>query len=133
MKYNEVKLPSNKKFGFFFSVIFLAVCIYFFLTKVLFASFIFGIFSFFLFVITLIKPNILTYFNKLWMKFGLILGIIISPIILGIIFFGLFVSTAIIMRIFGRDLLNLKFKKKVTYWKSREVSNTSKINFNKQF
>ena len=82
--------------------------------------------------ITLINDNLLLPLNKLWMSFGLLLGKIISPIILGIIFFGLFTPYGIILRLIGRDELNLKLKKTNSYWKHR-VNNLSQTNFNKQF
>jgi hypothetical protein len=58
----------------------------------------------------------LTPLNKLWFRFGLLLGKIVSPLIMGIIFFFVVTPTAFIMRIIGKDLLNLKFNNKKTYW-----------------
>ena len=57
--------------------------------------------------------------NKLWMQFGLLLGMIVSPIILGLIFFGLFTPIAMLMRISGRDELRLKLTEKASHWISR--------------
>ena len=54
--------------------------------------------------------------NKLWFKFGLFLGKIISPVIMGIIFFFVVTPIAISMRLFKKDLLNLKFKENKSYW-----------------
>ena len=64
----------------------------------------------------LIKSKILTPLNKIWFKFGLILGKIVSPIIMGVIFFLVVTPTALIMRLVGKDLLNLKFNKHKSYW-----------------
>ena len=83
-------------------------------------------------VITLIHPNALTFLNKLWMQFGLLLGKIINPIILGIIFFILITPYSLVMRIFGRDELMLKFKNKKSHWKTREQLK-SQTDFKKQF
>ncbi len=59
-----------------------------------------------LLVITLLKENLLLGLNKLWMRIGFLLGMIVSPIILGIIFFGLVTPYGVVMRIFGRDELD---------------------------
>ena len=71
-------------------------------------------------LVTLIKSDALLPLNKLWMRFGLILGSIVSPIVLGIIFFGLFAPIAILMRLSGRDELRLKFIQKTSHWISRD-------------
>lgn len=70
-------------------------------------------------LVTLIKNDALLPLNKLWMRLGLLLGMIVSPIVLGIIFFGLFTPIAILMRLSGRDELRLKFTQKTSYWISR--------------
>ncbi len=132
MKYSEIKLPSNRKFGFFFSTIFLLasfysyfidseIMVYLFLT-------IFGI----LLIITIINADILFPLNKLWMKFGILLGMVFGPIVMGIIFFGIFTPIAVLMRFLGRDELRLRLKKQKTYWINRQTLN--KIDcFKKQF
>ena len=119
MNLTNVKLPSNKKFGFFFSLLFFIGCIYFYYVGIHLIFYIFGTLSITLFVITLIKSDLLLPLNKLWMRFGLLLGIIVSPIVLGIIFFGLFTPIAILMRLSGRDELRLKFSPKVSHWITR--------------
>jgi predicted Co/Zn/Cd cation transporter (cation efflux family) len=68
----------------------------------------------------------------MWMKFGILLGIIISPIVMGIIFFGIFAPIAILMRLFGRDELRLRFKKNKGHWISRDAS-TEFYSFKNQF
>ena len=67
-------------------------------------------------ILGLINSKVLTPLNKLWFKFGLLLGKVVSPLIMGIIFFFVVTPTAFIMRIIGKDLLNLKFNNKKTYW-----------------
>ena len=79
-----------------------------------------------------INPKILLPLNKLWMKIGILLGMIVSPIIMGLIFFGIFTPIAFFMRLFGRDELRLRFKKKETHWISRNNFNVFDF-FNKQF
>ena len=66
------------------------------------------------------------------MKFGILLGVIINPIIMGIIFFGIFTPIAVLMRFFGRDELRLNFKKRKTHWINRETLNKFDF-FKKQF
>jgi hypothetical protein len=83
-------------------------------------------------LVTLIKSDALLPLNKLWMRFGLLLSMIVSPIVLGVIFFGLFTPYALIMRIFGRDELRLKIKKGETHWKSRSQT-MPQTDFTQQF
>ena len=65
----------------------------------------------------LLNSKILTPLNKLWFRFGLFLGKIISPIIMGVIFFLVVTPIGLLMRFFGKDVLNLKLnKKKSSYW-----------------
>ena len=59
---------------------------------------------------------ILTPFNKLWMKFGLLLGKIVAPFVMGIVFFLVVTPISILLRIFKKDVLNLKKSNASTYW-----------------
>jgi len=111
-KINQISLPSNKKFGFFFSFIFFILALYFFLEIKLTYSYFFAALCIFFILISFFKSNILLPLNKLWMRFGLLLSLIISPIILGIIYFIIFTPIGIFMKLFGRDELFLKNKKK---------------------
>ena len=112
---DEVKLSSNRNFGVVFFIVFLLIGLYPLLKGndlriwSLIISFIF-------LALGLINSRILTPLNRLWFKFGLLLGKFISPIIMGIIFFIVVTPIGIIMRLFNKDLLNLKFNKKETYW-----------------
>ena len=112
---DEVKLSSNRSFGVVFFIVFLLIGLYPILKGndlriwSLIISFIF-------LSLGLINSRILTPLNRLWFKFGLLLGKFISPIIMGIIFFIVVTPIGIIMRLFKKDLLNLKFNEKETYW-----------------
>ena len=119
MKFTKVELPSNKKFGFFFTLVFTFAAVYFFFKDSSIWAYTFTLTSVILLLITLIKAEVLLPLNKLWLRFGLLLGMIVSPIVLGIIFFGLFTPIAFLMRIIGRDELRLKFKDKTSHWISR--------------
>jgi hypothetical protein len=132
MKLSEVKLPSNRKFGFFFSTIFLLASLYSYYIDSEIMAYVLGTLCGIFLVITIINAKILLPLNKLWMKFGVLLGMIVSPIIMGIIFFGIFTPIAIIMRLAGRDELRLRFKKKKTYWIKRKTS-IEIDSFKKQF
>ncbi len=121
MNLSEVKLPSNRKFGFFFTAVFLIAAGYFWNNASTAIAHTFATLSALFFVITLFKADILLPLNKLWMRFGLLLGMIVSPIVLGLIFFVLFTPIAFAMRIFGRDELRLRFKGKSSHWIKREA------------
>ena len=89
VKSSAVKLPSNKKFGYFFSAIFLIVATYLLYSANKTVGYVLVILALLSFVTTLINADVLLPFNKLWMRLGLLLGKIISPIVLGIIFHSL--------------------------------------------
>tara|TARA_B100001964_G_C14139421_1_gene556665 strand:+ start:101 stop:502 length:402 start_codon:yes stop_codon:yes gene_type:complete len=126
-------LPSNRKFGFFFAAIFLILGSYFFYKDFNKLSVCFLILSILLILITFLKEDLLLPLNKLWLKLGLLLGKIISPIILGFIFFILFSPLGIIMKIFGRDVLRLKKHRRKTYWKNRKPVGPDRESFKYQF
>ena len=113
---NNIELPSNKKFGYFFTFIFLCSSTYFYFEEISFVFYALGLISIIFFFITIFKAEILRPLNKLWMSFGLILGLIVSPIVMGVIFFLIFTPIGILMRVLRKDLLNLKFSNLETYW-----------------
>ena len=119
MKFSEIELPSNRKFGFFFTFVFAVAAAYFFYAANITWAYVFGAAALIFLLITLIKSHALLPLNKLWMRFGLLLGMIVSPIVLGIIFFGLFAPIAMLMRLSGRDELRLKFSQKASHWITR--------------
>ncbi len=116
MNVNKIELPSNKKFGFFFTLIFSVVSIYFFSSNHQILAFTFIVFTIIFFILSVFKSDYLLPLNKLWIRFGLILGSIINPIILGLIFFGIFTPTAFLMRLCKRDELNILFTNKKSHW-----------------
>lgn len=132
MNGNDIGLPSNKKFGFFWCVIFLLLAIYYYLNFHVILSFIALSMSITFCLIGVFSPERLMPLNKLWMQLGYFLGMIISPFVLGILFFTVFTPIAIIMRIVGRDELHLRVKCKPTYWVNRDVQIKSE-NFKNQF
>ena len=113
---DEIKLGSNRSFGIVFFIVFVLIAIYPLINQgevriwSLIISFLFLFFG-------LLNSKILTPLNKLWFRFGLFLGKIISPIIMGVIFFLVVTPIGLLMRFFGKDVLNLKLnKKKSSYW-----------------
>ena len=70
-------------------------------------------------IITVIKPNFFTFLNKLWIKFGILLGKIISPIIMGLVFFFVVTPIGTLVRIFKKDVMGLK-RIESSYWINRE-------------
>tara|TARA_B100000780_G_C20920853_1_gene366852 strand:- start:326 stop:697 length:372 start_codon:yes stop_codon:yes gene_type:complete len=108
-------ISSNKSFGIVFFLFFLIISIYPLLTENeirLWALIISIIFL----LLGLANSIILNPLNKIWFKFGILLGSIVSPIIMAIVFFIVVTPTSIIMRLLGKDILNIKKNKKKTYW-----------------
>ena len=132
MRFSDIELPSNKKFGFFFTCIFSILTFYSLsIGSTLWAQ-AFAMLAALFLLITLMIPQVLLPLNDLWMRLGLLLGIIVTPIILGIIFFGLITPYGVVTRMFGRDELRLKLTKKSSHWISRSESITSD-SFKNQF
>ena len=112
---DDIKISSNRSFGIVFFIVFLLIATYPLLNgnDVRVWSL---LISFGFLILGLINSKILSPLNKLWFKFGLILGKIISPLIMGIIFFVVVTPIGIVMRVLKKDLLNLKYNQKETYW-----------------
>ena len=112
---DDVKISSNRSFGVVFFIVFLIIALYPMIKDgdirlwSLILSLIF-------LILGLINSIILTPLNRLWFKFGIFLGKIVSPIILGIIFFLVVTPTGILLRLFGKDVINLKYNKNNSYW-----------------
>lgn len=132
MRIKDSNLPSNKKFGSFFSFIFFGLIIISYTYEYPQTLIVSSILFFFTFLPTIFKPSLLLPFNRLWMLFGFLLGRIVSPIILGLIFFLFITPIAIILRIVGRDELHLDIKNKDTFWKQR-FEKIKKSSFKNQF
>tara|TARA_E500000178_G_C17000419_1_gene745355 strand:- start:200 stop:604 length:405 start_codon:yes stop_codon:yes gene_type:complete len=130
---NELKLPSNKKFGLFFSFIFIFISSYFFFKSNFILTYIFLVVSFIFLLLGLFFPKYLSLLNKGWMILGLILSKIINPLVLGIIYFGLFTPIGLFRKLIGRDELNLKSEDVNTYWKKRDIINIKQSSFKDQF
>ena len=112
---DDVKIGSNRSFGIVFFVVFLIIAIYPLINGdelrlwSLIVSIIF-------LLLGLVNSKILNPLNKLWFKFGIFLGKIISPLIMGIIFFLVVTPIGLLMRLLNKDLLNLRFNNNGSYW-----------------
>ena len=112
---NDVKIGSNKSFGIVFFVIFLIISLYPILGGGSLRIWSLAISIIFL-ILGMLNSKILFPLNKYWFKFGIFLGKIISPIIMGIIFFFVVTPIGYLMRLFKKDVLSLKFNNNKSYW-----------------
>jgi len=111
----NIKTSSNKSFGIIFFIVFIIISLYplVYQEDIRIWSL---VIAFIFFILALLNSKILTPMNKIWTRFGLFLGNFISPIVMGIIFFFVVTPIGLLMRIFGKDILNLKKNKFSTYW-----------------
>ena len=112
---DKIKISSNRSFGIVFFVVFLIISLYPLINDEEIRLWSLIVASIFL-VLGLFKSKILTPLNLAWVEFGILLGKIISPIIMAIIFFLVVTPIGIFMRVLQKDLLNLKFNDKKSYW-----------------
>ena len=114
---------SNKSFGLLFFVVFLIIGLWP-LKNGENLNFYFIIASAIFLLLGIINSKLLTPLNKSWIKLGEILGIVIAPIVMALVYFAILTPVSLIVRVFGKDLLNLKFlkEKKDTYWIKRKKS-----------
>ena len=112
---NNVKISSNRSFGIVFFIVFLLIALYPLINSEEIRVWSLIISLIFL-VLGLINSKILSPLNNIWFKFGLYLGKVISPLIMMIIFFFVVTPIGLIMRILGKDVLNLRYNDNKTYW-----------------
>ena len=119
---NKIKVSSNKSFGIIFSIVFLILSIYLYIKTGSYPLKLIGICIIFL-ILGILNSKILTPLNIIWFKFGIIIGRIMSPLIMLIIFFSTLLPISILTRILRKDFLKLdkkKNKKKKTYWELKK-------------
>ena len=129
MNYKDIKISSNRSFGILFAFVFSLVAFWPILNQneiriwSLIIAIVFLILGF-------LNSKLLTPLNKIWFRFGIFLGNFISPIIMGIIFFFVVTPTGLIMRLFNRDLINLKKSNKKSYWiEKKDIKSSMKNQF----
>ena len=116
----KIKRSSNKSFGIIFFILFIIIGFWPLADINTYRLWIIVI-AFIFLTLGLVNSKLLTPLNILWFKFGLFLGKVVSPIVMGLIFFIIVTPIAIIMRILKKDLLKLKFTDKDTYWIKKDL------------
>jgi hypothetical protein len=124
---NNIKVGSNKSFGIVFFILFLIIAIYpiFFNESLKVWSLVISVIFL---TLGLLNSRVLTPFNLLWFKIGMQMGRVVSPIVMGLVFFLVVTPTGLIMKLLNKDLLNLKRKKSKSYWIKRINSKTDMKN-----
>ena len=129
MRDKDIKISTNRSFGIVFFILFLLIALYPLVNNEDIRLWSLVISLIFL-VLGVINSKILSPLNKIWFKFGIILGIITSPVIMGAIFFLVVTPIGFIMRLTGKDLLNLKYHDDKSYWiKSNDRKSKMKDQF----
>ena len=124
MKNNEIKISSNKSFGIVFAIVFFLIALWPIIKSddiriwSLIVSIIF-------LILGIMNSSILTPLNKIWFRFGIFLGNLIAPVVMGIIFFFVVTPIGLIMRLFGRDLIKLKKNNENSYWIEKKDTESS--------
>ena len=119
---SKIKTSSNRNFGLVFFIVFLILGFWPIINGGEIRIWLVVISLIFL-VLGMMKSKLLTPLNKLWFKFGMILGAIVAPVVMGAVFFLVVTPIAIVMKTMGKDLINKKYnKKKETYWITRRTS-----------
>ena len=118
---SKIKVSSNRSFGLVFFIVFIIIALWP-LTSEDSIRIWSIILSLIFLILGLINSKLLTPLNQLWSKFGITLGAIVAPIVMGIVFFLVVTPTGLILNIMGKDLSNKKYdKKKKTYWIKRNT------------
>ena len=125
---DSIKVGSNRSFGIVFFIVFVVIAFYPLVNQEEYRLWALITALIFL-VLGLINSSILTPLNLLWFKFGMLLGRIVSPIIMGLVFFGVVTPTGLLMKLFKKDLLKLKRKDKKSYWIERKSKSEMKNQF----
>ena len=122
-----MKKSSSKSFGYLFFGVFLALAVWVYVKNQNLNFWLIGTSLVFL-VLTLIKSKLLDVLNDLWIKFGELLGKIVAPIVMSIVFFLIVTPIGLILKIVKKDLLKLKFNNDKSYWidKSKTIESMDK-------
>ena len=126
-------LPSERKFGLFFALIFFGASVFFAWRSEVHAAAALIALAVLFIALTVAAPGLLAVPNRLWFELGGLLGKIVNPVVLGVIFFFLITPIAIISRVRGRDILCLKKRTVDSYWVARTPPGPEPQSFNNQF
>ena len=123
----KIKQSSNRSFGIVFSIVFILIGFWPILNNsdIRLWSIIIGLIFL---ILGMLKSNILSPLNFVWTKFGVLLGIVIAPLVMGILFLFVVTPTGIIMKLLGKDLLKLKKTNKNSYWIEKKDPESSMKN-----
>ena len=113
------KISSNRSFGILFCIVFALIAVWTLMHNESLRFWAIPI-SMIFFILGLLNSKLLSPLNLIWIKFGELLGRIIAPIVMAIIYFIIVTPIGLFMRLIGRDLLKLKFLKNNSYWTKRE-------------
>ena len=115
MKNSKIKISSKKSFGIVFFTVFFIISIWPLLSanEIRYWSLVISVVFL---ILGIINSKILTPLNKIWFKIGILLGNVISPIVMSIIFFLVVTPTSLIMKLFGKDILGIKKNRSKSYW-----------------
>ncbi len=127
MRDSKIKISSNRNFGIVFFIVFLIISLWPILnnSEIRYWSL---IISLIFLSLGILNSNLLTPLNKIWFRFGILLGSIVSPIVMGFIFYIVVFPTGLVMRLLGKDLLKIKKNNDKTYWIKKENLNSSMKN-----
>lgn len=129
MKHKDIKIGSNRSFGIVFFVVFLLIGFWPILSGNELRIWSILISLIFL-ILGIFNSKILTPLNKVWFRFGIFLGNFVSPIIMGIVFFLVVTPTGLIMKLFRKDLINLRKNNSDTYWiEKKDIKSSMKNQF----
>ena len=122
---SKIKISSNRSFGLVFFIVFLVISLWPFIHEGQIRIWS-AVISIVFLILGLMNSKLLTPLNRLWFKFGMFLGAIIAPVVMGIIFFLVVTPTGFLMRIMGKDLLRRKYdKSNKSYWIKRDRSSST--------
>ena len=115
-------LPSNRKFGLFFAIVFSVGCGYFVWKATFVWAIISGVIAATISCFALVYPSLLEPLNRGWMSIGRMLGVVISPVVLGVMFFGLITPIALFLKLIRRDALRIhKVSTTESFWRPRQL------------
>ena len=122
---SKIKMGSNRNFGLVFFVVFFAISLWPLINNEQ-ISFVFLFISLVFLFLGFLNSKILTPLNIVWFKFGKILGLLIAPIVMGLVYFAVVTPTGFLMKLFNKDILKKKFiKEKKTYWINRDKNKST--------
>ena len=114
------KKSSNRSFGILFFLVFLGFGLWP-LTKEMSPNIYLIIISVIFLILGLLNSKLLSPLNNLWIKFGEILGKVIAPIVMAVVYFLILTPISLLVRLFGKDLIEMKFSNNIkSYWIKRK-------------